>query len=65
MGVMEIFDACPLDIWRVILRYLVGVLEILNGCFGDIGWVPGDIWWVPGRIWWVSWSYFMNVLEIF
>jgi len=51
MGVLEIFDECTGDIswvsWRYLLvfpgdirwvfcRYFIGVLMILDGCYGDI-----------------------------
>jgi len=37
MGVLEIFDQCPGDIWSVSWSSLFGVLEILGG-------FPGVIW---------------------
>jgi len=37
MGVLEIFDGCSLDVWRVSWRYLVSLLEIFIGC-------PINIW---------------------
>jgi len=46
VGVLEIFVVCPLDIWWVSCRFLIGVvvfligvLEIFGGCLGDILWV--------------------------
>jgi len=36
MGVLEIFDIPPADIWWVSWRYLMGVLEIFVGCASDI-----------------------------
>jgi len=54
MSVLEILDGYvggyPEDILLVFFRYLISVLEILDGC--------------PGDIWWVSWLYWMGVLEI-
>jgi len=40
MGVLEIFDWSPVDIWWFCWRYLIGVLQIFDG-------FPGNIWWVP------------------
>jgi len=44
VGVLEIFDWCPgdiywcpLDTWLVFWRYMFGVLEIFD-------WCPGNIW---------------------
>jgi len=49
MGVLEIFDDCPGDIWWVSWRYLMVILMIFDGCPGDIDGVreifnvcPGD-----------------------
>jgi len=36
MGVQKIFDWCPGDISSVSWRYLIGVLEIFDGCISDI-----------------------------
>jgi len=36
----------------------MGVLEIFDGCIGDIYWFPGDI-----RK--VSWRYLISVMELF
>jgi len=43
MGVLEIFNGCPGDMWLASWSYLVGVLEIFD--------------WCPGYNWWVSWRY--------
>jgi len=36
MGVLEIFDGYPEDIWWVSCIYLMGVLEIFEQCIGEI-----------------------------
>jgi len=36
MGVILIFDILPADVWWVSWRYLKRVLEIFDGCPGDI-----------------------------
>jgi len=36
IGVLEISDGCPADIWQEYWRYLFGVLEIFDWCPGDI-----------------------------
>jgi len=43
MGVLEIFDGGPGDIWSVSWKYLICVLEIFDRCYGNI--------------WSVSWRY--------
>jgi len=48
VGVLEIFDQYPRDIWYASWRYLM---------------CPGDICGCPGDIWFVSWRYFLGVLE--
>jgi len=39
VGVLEIFDGCPGDIFWVPWRCFIGSLEIFHGSFGDISWV--------------------------
>jgi len=43
MDLLEIFDGCSGDILWVSWSYLMGVLEILNGCIGYIYLCYGDI----------------------
>jgi len=50
MGVLEICNGCPGDIFWVSLRYFIGVLEMFDRWPGDIGFLswrytdlcPGD-----------------------
>jgi len=58
MGVLEIFDRCPGDLWSVSWRFLVGVLEILVGILEIFYLCPGDISTV-------CWRYFISFLQIF
>jgi len=39
MGVLEIFDRCPGDLWWVSWNYFVGFLDIYDE-------FPWHIWWV-------------------
>jgi len=43
MGVLDIFDVCPGDICWVYSIYLMGVLEIFDGCSGIFDGCPGYI----------------------
>jgi len=73
MGFLEIFVGCPGDIFRVLCRYLVDVLEILSWFNEDYRWgswrylmrVPGIFDGFLADIWWVSWKYLIGVLVIF
>jgi len=47
------------------LRYLIGVLEISDGCAGSIRFVSWRFHRFPGDISWVSLKYFIGFLEIF
>jgi len=38
MGVLEIFDVCPGDVWCESWGYWMGDFVIFDGC-------PWDIWW--------------------
>jgi len=51
MGFPKIIDRSPQSIRWVFCRNLMGVLEIFDGCLGDI--------------WSMSWKYLIGVLEIF
>jgi len=43
MGVLEIFNLCPVDIWLVCWSYLVGALEIFVDFLEIFDRCPGDI----------------------